>query len=158
MVRRKSGFDEFFAWYQEQVARREEGDETSLLFRLTQSLGYPPWRAAGRSVGERSCSVLSATAEVMAARTFGLSAVAVFCAARIAAGTAACSAPTDNGVLLSLKTDDGAGLIDAATVASSDSAGLPYIVQYIYGLALEQNVNWEPYFEAAIERKRVPKE
>jgi hypothetical protein len=39
MVRRKSGFDEFFAWYQEQVARREEGDETSLLFRLTQSLG-----------------------------------------------------------------------------------------------------------------------
>ena len=33
------GFDEFFAWYQEQVAKREEGDETSLLFRLTRSLG-----------------------------------------------------------------------------------------------------------------------
>jgi len=31
------------------------------------------------------------------------------------------------------------------------------IVQYIYGTALEQNVVWEPYFEAAIERKRVPK-
>ena len=32
-----------------------------------------------------------------------------------------------------------------------------HIVQYMYGLALEQNVNWEPYFEAASERKRVPK-
>eukprot|EP01046_Picozoa_sp_COSAG06_P028646 COSAG06_NODE_2596_length_6606_cov_2.954818_5_plen_389_part_00 len=32
-----------------------------------------------------------------------------------------------------------------------------HIVQYIYGLALEQNVNWEPFFEAATERKRVPK-
>ena len=33
------GFDEFFVWYQEQAAKREQGDETSLLFRLTRSMG-----------------------------------------------------------------------------------------------------------------------
>ena len=32
-----------------------------------------------------------------------------------------------------------------------------HIVQMIYALAKEQNVNWEPYFEKAIEKKRVPK-
>ena len=33
------GFDEFLVWYQEQAAKREQGDETSLLFRLTRSMG-----------------------------------------------------------------------------------------------------------------------
>lgn len=33
------GFDEFFVWYEEQVAKRDKGDETSLLFRLSRSLG-----------------------------------------------------------------------------------------------------------------------
>jgi len=32
-----------------------------------------------------------------------------------------------------------------------------HIVQMIYALAKEQGVNWEPYFEKAIEKKRVPK-
>ena len=32
------GFDEFFVWYQEQAAKLEQGDETSLLFRLTRSM------------------------------------------------------------------------------------------------------------------------
>jgi len=32
-----------------------------------------------------------------------------------------------------------------------------HIVQYIYALALEMNVDWTPFFEAAVEKKRVPK-
>ena len=31
------------------------------------------------------------------------------------------------------------------------------IVQYIYALALEMNVDWTPFFEAGVEKKRVPK-
>eukprot|EP01045_Picozoa_sp_COSAG04_P001844 COSAG04_NODE_63_length_30038_cov_9.461071_17_plen_376_part_00 len=31
------------------------------------------------------------------------------------------------------------------------------IIQYIYGTAKEQNVNWEPYFDGAMQKKRVPK-
>ncbi len=31
------------------------------------------------------------------------------------------------------------------------------IIQYIYGTAREQNVNWEPYFDGAMQKKRVPK-
>jgi hypothetical protein len=33
------GFDEFFVWYEEQVAKQERGDDNSLLFRLSRSLG-----------------------------------------------------------------------------------------------------------------------
>lgn len=33
------GFDEFFVWYEEQITKRDQGDDTSLLFRLTRSLG-----------------------------------------------------------------------------------------------------------------------
>ena len=33
------GFDEFFVWYEEQVAKQERGDDSSLLFRLSRSLG-----------------------------------------------------------------------------------------------------------------------
>ena len=32
-----------------------------------------------------------------------------------------------------------------------------HLIQYIYALAREQNVDWTPFFEAAVEKKRVPK-
>ena len=66
------------------------------------------------------------------------------------------NAPRDGGYLMSQKRKL-VNRIRKALYPPVSKMSRAAIIQQIYALALEMNVDWTPYFEAAVEKKSVPK-